>query len=106
MHDPGLSVQELINCKFGMNVRPCRKEKAIAGNAPKNYTSESDYDHCSQKGTRQAHSLSPCPWVMTIHCNTGVTIFFTLDDIPKQVVLPPDIRYTLASVILYNGSHY
>ena len=54
---------------------------------------------------RQRHavaSFSSYPWVMTI-CDIEASI---LDDIPNKVLFPQDTQYSLASVILYDGSHF
>ena len=32
--------------------------------------------------------------------------FNAIDDIPKNVIVPPDTQYSLASVILFNGQHF
>ncbi len=80
-HSSTMSVQEEINQKYPMTVDPCQKGKDTEG-------SEADHDHCPQKGTRQARSVPPCPWVMTIHCNTGVTIFLPLMTFPNKWSFP------------------
>ncbi len=47
-------------------------------------------------------SFSSCPWVVTtrghLDCNA-------LHDIPKNVIFSPDTQYSLAFVILFDGSH-
>ena len=87
-----LTIQETIfNCYRSIS-KPCRREKDTL---------------CPENGKRQGYpvsSYSSCPWMMTI---CGTFSFRTPDDIPKEVIFPPDTQYSLASVILSkNGLHF
>ena len=59
--------------------------------------------------TSVVNSFSAYPWVMKIYANPKTKqlyCFQTLDDIPKQVVVPRDIQYSLAVVFLHDGMHF
>ena len=91
-----------------MNERPCKRKKTISlvGSC------DVEEDYCPEQGMRQTsvvNSFSACPWVMTIFANSKTNelhCFQTLDDIPKQVVVPRDIQYFLAVVFLHDGTHF
>ena len=88
---PKETIQELIYNYCGIHVQSCKGEKD---------------DPCPENGMRQRHagaSFSSCPWVITI---IGHLDFNAIDDIPKNVIIPPDTQYSLASVILFNGQHF
>ena len=89
--NPKVTVKETIYNCHGMDVSPCKREKD---------------NNCPENGMRWRHavaSFSLCPWVMTIH---GYLSFHTLDDIPNKVLFSQDTQYSLASVILFDGSHF
>ena len=74
-----------------MDFSPCKREKD---------------DHCPENGMRWRHAAASyflCPWVMTIH---GYLSFHTLDDIPNKALFPTDTKYSLATVIPFDGSHF
>jgi hypothetical protein len=113
-----LTIQQTIFSNIGMDEIPCmrRKDSIVLGDSSdKMSTGEAahivtEYDYCPEQGMRQTSvvaSFSSYPWVMTI---IGVSKTFhsfqTLDDISKQVVVPPDIPYSLAGVLLHDGSHF
>ena len=85
------TIQETL-LKCDAPSKPCRRDKD---------------NLCPENGTRQGYpvsSYSSCPWMMTIR---GDYPFRTLNDIPKEVIFPPDTQYYLASVILiFNGLHF
>ena len=103
-----LTLQERIYFDFQMGPQPCKKRSPFknateAGEVP----SIMEYLYCPEKGMRQAQttaSFSSCPWVMTF-CGK-FSKYSTLDEIPKTVLMPPETRYFLASVILYDGAHF
>jgi hypothetical protein len=47
-------------------------------------------------------SFSLCPWVMTYSGRLDNAV----DDIPKNVIFPPDTQCALASVSLHYGQHF
>jgi len=54
-------------------------------------------------------SFSSYPWVMTLVGDSKTNQFHsfqTLDDITKQVLVPPVNQYSLAGVLLHDGSHF
>jgi hypothetical protein len=64
---------------------------------------------CPENGIRYksreiAHSS--CPWVMTIYGQFKESTINTLRDIPNTLLVPPETRYSLASVILFDGGHF
>ena len=103
------TIQQSIFVHIGMNERPCKRKKNTIYEDGRDVDEE---DICPEQGMRQTsvvNSFSACPWVMTIYANSqrkDFNCFQTLDDIPKQVVVPRDIQYFLAVVFLHDGTHY
>ena len=90
MKGPKETIQELIYNYRGIHLQSCKGEK----------------DNPPENGMRHRHagaSFSSCPWVITIR---GHLDFNAIDDIPKNVIVPPDTQHSLASVILFNGQHF
>ncbi len=88
--NPKATIQETIYNCHGTDLSPCRREKWSM--------------------SREWHEtetcwgfLLLCPWVITIIGNLDVN---PIDNIPKNVIVPPDTQYSPASVILFNGQHF
>ena len=88
------TIQQSVFDYIGMNERPCKRKKTISLVDSRDV----EEDYCKEQGMRQTsavNSFSACPWVMTIVANSKTNelhSFQTLDDIPKQVVVPRDIQ--------------
>ncbi len=115
-----LTIQQSIFYHIGSDERPCKRRRDLihlGDSSDKMPIGEAAHDiaeyvYCPAQGMRQTslvNSFLACPWVMTIYDDSKTYEFHsfqTLHDIPKQVVVPPDIQYSLAVVLLHNGQHY
>ena len=109
------TIQEIIDQKYGSCEVPCVGNLTFspyvldskAEDEPK--VVKANLNHCPYDGTRKCHrvaSFNSCPWVMDVHVYFQHYNFYTLNDIPKLVLFPPETQYSLASVILSDGGHF
>ena len=95
------TIQQSIFVHIGMNERPCKRKKTIIYEDSCDLEEE---DICPEQGMRQTsavNSFSACPWVMTIVANSKTKelhCFQTLDDIPKQVVVPREFFFMMERI--------
>lgn len=108
---PQQTIQERIREYYGVDVKKCTRSNEISskeiildGDDPVGKELSCPENGIRYKSREIAHSS--CPWVMTIYGHFNKSTINTLRDIPNTLLVPPETRYSLASVILFDGGHF